>query len=72
MANKAGQKVTLKPKKKGQKTITFTRGGLHKNLGVPMGQKIPAAKMRAALRGDYGPRAQKEAQFAKNVLTGKK
>lgn len=69
---KAGQKVTLKPTKKGQKTITFTRGGLHKALGIPMGQKIPPAKMAAALRGDYGPRAKKEAQFAKNVLTGRR
>jgi hypothetical protein len=60
---------TLKPTKAGEKPITFHPGKLHKHLGVPEGQKIPADKMAAALRGDYGEAARKEAQFKKNVLT---
>lgn len=69
---KTGQKVTLKPKKKGQKKITFTKGGLHKSLGVPVGQKIPMAKIRAAMMGKYGQKAMRQAEFMHNVLTGRK
>ncbi len=65
-------KVTLKPRKKGQKKITFNKGGLHKSTGTPVGKKIPAAKMRAALAGKLGPKAKKQAMFKKNVLTGRK
>lgn len=73
MANKkkTGQKVTMKPKKAGQHTITFKKGGLHKSLHVPQGQKIPASKMHAALEGKYGAKAKKQAHFAKEVLTGR-
>jgi hypothetical protein len=45
---------------------------LHATLGVPQGKKIPAGKMRDALAGKYGAKAKKQAQFAKNVLVGKK
>lgn len=55
----------------GKKSITFKKGGLHQSLKVPMGQKIPAAKMAGALKGEYGATAQKQAEFAKNVLIGK-
>lgn len=72
MAVKPGTKVTLKPTKKGQRKITFTAGGLHKSTNTPQGQKIPASKMRRALAGGYGPKAKRQAQFAKNVLTGPK
>lgn len=65
-------KTTLQPTKKGQKKITFNKGGLHKTLGIPQGQKIPATKMAGALAGNFGPKAKKEAQFAKNVLVGRK
>jgi len=68
---KAGTKVTLKAKP-GQKKITFTKGGLHSSLGVPQGKKIPAAKKAAALAGKYGKKAKAQANFAKNVLKGKK
>jgi hypothetical protein len=68
---KAGQKVTLKAKA-GQKKVTYTKGGLHKSLGVAQGKKIPAGKMKSALAGKYGAKAKKEAMFKKNVLTGKK
>jgi hypothetical protein len=64
----AAKKTTLKPARKGQKPITFQKGALHQSLGVPQGQKIPAKKMNAAARGDYGPKAQSQANFAKNVL----
>jgi len=67
-----GKKVTIKPKKKGQKPITFTEGGLHKSLGVPADKPIPPGKMRAALAGKYGPKAKKQALLKKNVLTGPK
>lgn len=54
----------------GKKPITFTEGGLHRSTNTPMGKKIPTSKVRAALAGTYGPKARKQAQFAKNVLTG--
>lgn len=69
---KPGQKVTMKKTKPGQKTITYTKGGLHRSTGTPQGKKIPASKMKAALAGKYGPKAKKEAMFKKNVLTGRK
>lgn len=65
---KVGGTQIIKPKKKGQKAIAFKKGGLHASLGVAQDNKIPVSKMRAALRGDYGPKAQKQARFAKNVL----
>ena len=43
------------------------KGRLHKATGTPLGQKIPAAKMRAALAGKYGSAARKEAQAAHNI-----
>lgn len=54
--------------KKGQKPLAFKKGGLHAQLGVPQGEKIPASKMQAASSGKYGKLAQKRARFAKNVL----
>lgn len=65
---KPGQKVTIQPKKKGQKKITYTKGGLHASLGVPQGKPIPAGKMAAARRGDYGPKAKKQAIMAENIF----
>ena len=59
-------------KKAGKKPIAFTKGGLHKSTGTPPGKPIPAAKKQAALSGKLGPKAKKQALFAKNVLTGKK
>jgi hypothetical protein len=39
-------------------------GQLHRDLGVPQGQKIPARRLAAAKAGDYGPAAQKRANLA--------
>lgn len=44
--------------------ITFKKGALHTQLGVPQGEPIPAAKKRKALAGGYGPLAKKRASFA--------
>jgi hypothetical protein len=66
------RKQTLKPARAGQKPISFKPGGLHESVGVPQGQKIPAATVAAAAAGKFGPKARKQAQFAKNVLTGPK
>lgn len=52
----------------GKKPIAFHPGGLHESTGTPQGKKIPASKRAAALRGDYGAKARKQANFAKNVL----
>lgn len=71
MAVKVGQKVTLKKTKPGQKTISFRKGGLHASTGTPQGQKIPASKKAAALAGKYGSKAKAQANFARNVLTGR-
>lgn len=62
----AASKTTI-PAKKGQKPITFQKGGLHRSVGVPEGQKIPASKVAAAARGDYGPKAKKQAGLAKGL-----
>jgi len=62
-------KRTVKPKAgSGQKPVSFTPFGLHASLGVPKGKPIPAAKMRAALNGQHGPKAAAQARFAVNVL----
>lgn len=53
---------------KGQKPVTFQKGALHRQLGVPAGEKIPASKMAAAKKGDYGPLAKKRANFATGML----
>ena len=69
----AARKKTQKISSPGKKPIAFEKGGLHSSLGVPQGQKIPAKKVAAAAKGAYGPKAQKQAQFAQNVLkTGRK
>lgn len=52
----------------GKKAVSFTPGGLHKSLGVPQGQPIPAAKMAAAKAGDYGPKAKAQANLAAGML----
>ena len=62
----------LKKTEPGQKTIKFHEGGLHESTGTPSGEKIPKSKVEAALHGKYGKKAKKQAQFAKNVLTGGK
>lgn len=55
--------------KQGNKpAIHFKEGGEHASLGVPAGQKIPAAKRAAALAGNYGPKAKAQELFARNVL----
>jgi hypothetical protein len=62
----AAKKTTIKSP--GKKPVSFTPGGLHKSVGVPQGQKIPAAKMAAAARGDYGPKAKAQASLAQGML----
>lgn len=62
----AAKTVTIKSK--GRKPLTFKKGALHRELGVPAGQKIPASKMAAALAGKDGTLAKKRATFAKEVL----
>ena len=57
---------------KSRKKLKFEKGALHKSLGIPLDQKIPADKIQDALDGKYGPKAKKQALFMKNVLTGKK
>jgi len=69
---KFGQQVTLKPTKPGQKKITFKKGGLHASTHTPQDEKIPEKKMAGALKGSFGPLAKRQAQFKKNVLTGRK
>jgi hypothetical protein len=61
-------KVKVIKGKNGQKPIKFHEGGLHESTGTPKGDKIPESKVRAALSGSLGPKAEKQAQFMKNVL----
>jgi len=69
---KPGTKVTLKPKEKGQKKVSFHAGMLHRHLGIPQGQKIPEKKKEQALKGKFGPKVEEEVRFEENVLTGRK
>ena len=71
-AKKMPKKRVIKPQKAGQKAISFRPGGLHRSVGTPQGKPIPAGKINAALAGKYGAKAQKQAQFYKNVLHGTK
>jgi hypothetical protein len=64
----AAKKKTVTIRKKGKKPVTFQKGGLHRSLGVPQGQKIPASKMAAAKAGKFGPKAKKQASFATGML----
>lgn len=59
-------------KSPGKKPIVAKAGGLHKSTGTPAGKPIPKSAFNAALSGKLGPKAQKQALFKKNVLTGKK
>lgn len=47
--------------------ISFKKGGLHQSLGVPEGQPIPPAKLRAALSGRYGSKAKRQAMLARTL-----
>ena len=62
-----GSRVVMKGGK-GQKAVSFQKGGLHRSVGVPQGQKIPASKMAAAKAGKYGPKAKKQAIMATGML----
>lgn len=42
-------------------------GALHKDLGVPKGEKIPASKLEKAASGSMGPKVAQRARFAENV-----
>lgn len=46
------------------------KGLLHKKLGVPKGEKIPAKKLDSALNSP-NPATRKQAQFAKNAKSFK-
>jgi hypothetical protein len=46
------------------------KGKLHRRLGVPQGEKIPAGKLAEALQSKSDS-LRKEAQFAKNAGTWK-
>jgi len=69
MAAKGGKssgKTTIKTP--GKTPVSFTKGGLHRSLGVPQGQVIPAAKMAAAKAGKFGPKAKAQANLATGML----
>jgi hypothetical protein len=68
MAAAKGKKTTTIKGAPGKKPVTFQKGGLHQSLGVPAGQTIPAAKMAAAKRGDYGAKAKAQASMATGML----
>ncbi|HLY91321.1 MAG TPA: hypothetical protein VKQ27_20215 [Acetobacteraceae bacterium] len=45
---------------------TKNKGGLHRSLGVPEGQKIPVGKIEAATHSS-NPRVRKQANLAKTL-----
>lgn len=50
---------------------TKNKGALHRKLGVPAGQKIPAKKLAAATKSS-NPKERKEAALAKTLKGFKK
>lgn len=42
-------------------------GALHRDLGVPQGQNIPASKVAAAASGSMGPKVAQRARFAETL-----
>lgn len=50
---------------------TKNKGALHRKLGVPAGQKIPAKKLAAAAKSS-NPKERKEANLAKTLKGFKK
>jgi hypothetical protein len=42
-------------------------GALHRDLGVAMGEKIPEAKLSAAVAGKYGKKTAARARFAREL-----
>lgn len=66
-ASKPARKATISGGK-GKPPVTFKKGGLHDSVGVPQGQKIPAAKMAAAAAGKFGPKAAAQANMAQGML----
>lgn len=48
----------------GREPLTFIKGALHKALDVPLEEKIPEGKKRAALAGKYGSAVKRMAVFA--------
>jgi hypothetical protein len=48
------------------KKATSNKGGLHRSLHVPEGQKIPAAKIAKAAHSQ-NPRVRKQANLAKTL-----
>jgi hypothetical protein len=59
-------KTTMRAK--GKKPVSFEKGGLHKSTNTPEGENIPASKLAAAKRGDYGSKAVKQANMASGML----
>lgn len=64
--NSTGRKTTISSA--GKKPVSFKPGGLHTSTGTPQGQKIPASKIAAAKRGEFGPLAIKQANMATGML----
>lgn len=57
----------------GEKSGDISKGGLHRSLDIPAGEKIPAAKIEAATHSD-NPRTRRQADLAKtfsHIRTGK-
>lgn len=63
-AGRARKPKTTTMRAPGKEPITFRRGALHRALGVPENQPIPAGKKQAALAGRYGPKVKRMAVFA--------
>lgn len=66
MAARKPKKQTIKAP--GKDPVSFEKGGLHRSVGVPQGEKIPAAKVAAAKAGKFGPEAARQANMATGML----
>jgi hypothetical protein len=68
----AGKTKIISPSKSGQTPIKFKEGGLHASTGTPAGKKISPAQHAKAASGALGAKAEKQENFYRNVLSGKK
>ncbi len=72
-ANRIGNRAKTPFQKKSWISKAIKKPGqLHRDLGVPEGEKIPSSKLDAALAGNYGKKTKQRAELAKTLKSFKK
>ena len=68
-SSKTGERYLPEAAIKSLSPATKNKGGLHRSLGIPIGTKIPAAKLTAAI--SKGGKVGKQARLAKTLKSFK-